>query len=253
MLQRPSSDGAYDLRGAIGVQAQAVNQVCFSHVELRTTAPAEAAAFYNDVLGPGPRSIVELPSRARALGAPPHWLGTLGVAAERVDDDANALISRGAQRLGPPGAGAKMILRGPGGAIVALGAEEATAPTGVVWHHLNAAGAARASASLAAALGWSFGPVTEAAGAPAVQEFAWREGQTPVGSVADVAGRPGVHTHWMFFFGVRGLDDALARARARGAVVIGPTWHAGARVAVCDDPQGAAFGLLELDVDAMAS
>ena len=64
--------------------------------------------------------------------------------------------------------------------------------------------------------------------------------------ISDVAGRPGVHTHWLFFFGVPSLDRALDRILAHDGIVIGPiTLPTGARIAACDDPQGAAFGVIE--------
>ena len=79
------------------------------------------------------------------------------------------------------------------------------------------------------------------------QLFAWNAGEPDVGAIADVAGRAGVHTHWLFFFGVTSLDRTLAEVRARGGKVIGPFVLPNAvRLAACDDPQGAAFGLMEL-------
>ena len=81
---------------------------------------------------------------------------------------------------------------------------------------------------------------------PMFQPFAWRVGEPSVGAFADIAGRPELHPHWLFFFGVDALDAALARVRAAGGVVNGPTaLPDGRRVAACEDPQGAAFGLIE--------
>ena len=60
----------------------------------------------------------------------------------------------------------------------------------------------------------------------------------------DIAGRPGVHPHWLFHFRVPALEPAMDAVRAGGGVVLPPvTLPGGARVAVCDDPQGAAFAL----------
>ena len=64
--------------------------------------------------------------------------------------------------------------------------------------------------------------------------------------MADIAGRPGVHPHWLFHFRVAALEPALAAVRAAGGLVLDPlTLPNGARIAVCDDAQGAAFALQE--------
>lgn len=64
-------------------------------------------------------------------------------------------------------------------------------------------------------------------------------------SIGGGRGRPEVHTHWLFF-SVPSLDVAVGRVREHGGLVIGPMeLPGGARVAACDDPQGAAFGLIE--------
>jgi predicted enzyme related to lactoylglutathione lyase len=55
-----------------------------------------------------------------------------------------------------------------------------------------------------------------------------------------------VHVHWLFYFSVANLDDAIAKVRANGgnpqSAVVLPN---GDRIARCEDPQGAAFGLLQ--------
>jgi hypothetical protein len=63
-----------------------------------------------------------------------------------------------------------------------------------------------------------------------------------VGAIGDIAGRPGVHAHCLFFFEV----DAIEAARATGRVVLDPlVLPNGKRICVCDNPQGAAFALRE--------
>jgi uncharacterized protein len=57
--------------------------------------------------------------------------------------------------------------------------------------------------------------------------------------------RAGVHPHWLFHLRVDALDLALDAVKAGGGVVVGPvTLPTGERLAICDDPQGAAFALL---------
>ena len=57
---------------------------------------------------------------------------------------------------------------------------------------------------------------------------------------------PHIHPHWLFHFRVPALDAAVDRVRAGGGLVAA-TFELpdGRRIAVCDDPQGAAFALEE--------
>jgi len=94
----------------------------FSRFVLRTTAVDDAAAFYDAVLERRGDGIVPLHESAIQRGARPHWLGHIAVrdvgGAEAV---AGRFIERGARRLGPPtGVGDFVVLRDPGGAVVAL-------------------------------------------------------------------------------------------------------------------------------------
>jgi uncharacterized protein len=219
----------------------------FCRFELRTTDADAARTFYEKVLGHERAVIWPLHEQALARGAPPHWLGNLGV--EDVERATAAFVERGATRLGPtrPTRDGRQagVLRDPGGAVLAL-TTPPRAPTevtvDVAWHVLNTKEAVRAATNYRELFGWDF--TLGAHGA--FQEFAWRPGGTSVGAIADVAGRPGVHPHWLFFFGVDALDAAVAATRAAGGVVVDHVMlQGGARACVCDDPQGAAFGLRE--------
>ena len=79
--------------------------------------------------------------------------------------------------------------------------------------------------------------------------FAWDGSGRSVGGMANTARAPQIHAHWLYFFPVADLDGSLAKVRARGGRVLD---HAvlpnGDRIAPCDDPQGAAFGLLQSGV-----
>jgi predicted enzyme related to lactoylglutathione lyase len=80
------------------------------------------------------------------------------------------------------------------------------------------------------------------------QRFAYRDGEPFIGLISDVEGRTDVHPHWLFFFAVVSLDAAVNRVRTLGGSVVGPIeLPNGVRVAACDDPQAAAFGLIEWD------
>lgn len=219
----------------------------FCRFELRTTDVTAAHDFYDAVLGRDGDGIVELPATAVARGARPHWLGHIGVSEiGGVGPTARKLEERGATRLGPPSAEAWALFRDPGGAVVALTDGTGPSHAGVVWHHLNTVDAARAAANYAELFGWSLTEQVFVDSLGAARLFAWNAGEPSVGSIGDIAGRPGVHPHWTFFFGVASLDDAVDRVRTHRGLVLGPiALPSGVRVAACDDAQGAAFGLME--------
>jgi predicted enzyme related to lactoylglutathione lyase len=219
----------------------------FCRFELRTTDVPAARLFYRALLGDDGADIVPLPAEALARGARPHWLGHLGVA--DVEGVAGAFVAQGATRLGPTrptaAGGTVAILRDPGGAVVAL-ATPPSAPVraDVVWHSLNTTDLARVTATYCALLGWKLTEVVDLGPLGRHHQFAWGPGGASVGAIADIAGRPGRHPHWLFHFRVAALDPALAAVREAGGLVLDPvTLPDGARVAVCDDPQGAAFAL----------
>jgi predicted enzyme related to lactoylglutathione lyase len=221
----------------------------FCRFELRTTNVAAARAFYATVLGEGGADIVPLPEAAAARGAPAHWLGHLGV--DDVEGAACAFVERGAARLGPTrptvDGGEVAIVHDPGGAVVAVATPpSAPARANVVWHQLHTTDLARATASYRELFGWQLTDRLDLGALGVHQQFAWYAGGASVGSMADTAGLPGVHPHWLFHFRVAALEPALVAVRAAGGVVIGPTvLPGGHRIAVCDDPQGAAFALRE--------
>lgn len=228
----------------------------FCRFVLRTTDVAAAGTFYDEVLGHRGDGIIAIPPEALARGARPMWLGHVDVgAAGGVEAVLARFLTAGATRLGPPGAHDPVLVRDAGGAILALtgqggpassaaGAEGHARPGRVVWHVLNTPSGEQAARAYAGLFGWSFGAVREMGAIGRVRELSFLAGEPSVGSVADLAGRPGVHPQWLHVFGVSDLDRALAVVRARGGLALEPvTLPDGARFAACDDPQGAAFGL----------
>jgi 2-dehydropantoate 2-reductase len=221
----------------------------FSRYELRARDVAAARAFYAGVLGEAPPDVIPLPPEAAARGAPPHWLGHLGV--EDVERAAAALAARGATRLGPArpmaGGGEVAVLIDAGGAVVALSTSRAEPPRPrVAWHVLLARDLARARESYREVLGWQLGAEVDLGAVGVFQELAWDRGAPAAGAMGAIGARAGVHPQWLFHFAVPDLDAALDKVRAAGGVVadVVAVPRVG-RVAACDDPQGAAFGLCE--------
>jgi hypothetical protein len=221
----------------------------FCRIELRTTDVDAARVFYTAILGEGFGAIVPLPAEAAERGAPAHWLGHLGV--DDVEHAVRAFVARGAMRLGPtrPTAdgGEGAIIRDPGGAVVALATRPLSpAHTDVVWHLLHTNNVERAAATYCELFGWQLTERLDLGASGVFNQFAFAPGGPSEGAVVDVAERPGVHPHWLFHFRVAALEPALVFIRARVGLVLGPTLlPSGERIAVCEDPHGAAFALRE--------
>jgi uncharacterized protein len=219
---------------------------------LRTLDVEAAEDFYRDVLGDKPAGVVRLHEQAIARGARPHWLGF--VDAGDVDRASASFLERGAISLAPkwinPEGLEAAVMRDPGGAIIALAkpppeAPRATGPE-VLFHVLHTADVTRAMSTYGELFGWHFGEPLDLGALGTFHPFSWEAGGPHVGVFGDVAGRPTVHPHWTFHFGVGALDVALARVEAAGGSTLGPIeLPSGDRIGVCDDPQGAAFALYE--------
>jgi predicted enzyme related to lactoylglutathione lyase len=218
----------------------------FCRYELRTTDVSAATDFYAALLGRRDLIIRELPVGARSRGAPAHWLGYLSaaelggslVALQRWND-------YGAMPIGAR-VGEGAVVRDPGGAMLALTDSAELVDAGVALHVLHTPNAIRAAQIYVELFGWVLTERLELISGHVFQQFAWRAGEPNAGAIGDIAGRPEVHPQWQFFFAVGSLDAALACVRDHGGVVIGPTQLPdGRRLAACDDPQGAAFGLVE--------
>lgn len=219
----------------------------FVQVTLRTTDVAAAKQFYAAVLGADqPLDIVPLHEQALAKGAKPHWLGFIEV--PDVDAATTAQLARGGMPLGPkwvnPEGLEAAVMRDAGGAVVAFCKPKTKRPTPIVWHLLNTPDVDAAKAAYQAIAGWSFGEEVNLGEHGTSHTFSWT-GAEPVGGVMSTKGRSNVHPHWLFHFATNDLDASVAAVRAGKGLVVGPfTLPSGARVAVCDDAQGAAFALL---------
>lgn len=224
----------------------------FYRAQLRTSDVEEARAFYAAALGRHRLHVVELHEQAVARGARPHWLGML-----EVDDVERALArftERGATALSPvwksPEGLEGATLRDPGGAVVGLAKPPPGShdddDTDIVGYTLNTSDVERARADYAELFGWELGAPLDLGELGVVHPFAWRPGLSPAGVMIDLAGRPGVHPHWLFHFRVASLDAAIEAIEAAGGDVLRPvTLPSGERIAVCEDPQGAAFAIRE--------
>lgn len=231
----------------------------FTRYELRTTDPDAARLFYARLLGHERASIWPLHEQARARGARPHWLGHLSVGeGSELEQVSKRFVERGAVQLGPTlvtaDRGEFLVLRDPGGAIVALNASSAPVDDPgllVAWHVLNTNDVAAAIRNYHDLFGWAVETRASHGAHGAFYEFTWSEASAErVGCMADISDRPSVHSHWLFFFEVEALDAAVAWVRQAGGTATEPfAGPSGARVSVCEDVQQAAFGLYERRVN----
>jgi uncharacterized protein len=248
--EHPQADVQTSL-GLAGIDRYPPRLVLASHAisrfVLRTTDAPAARTFYSSLLGHDRLSIVPLHEQALARGARPHWLGQVEV--DDVETFVRAFVEHGAEALSPVGTfpdGRRFaVLRDPGGAIVGLtspGPHDETRT--IVWHQLNTNDRARVEKAYTTVFGWHLTQLVTHPEHGDFQQFTWPGGGDDVGAIFDIQGRPGRHAHWLFHLRVDDLDRAVATVREAGGVALGPfPLSNGERVAVCDDPQSAAFAL----------
>jgi hypothetical protein len=229
----------------------------FCRYALRTTDLDAARKFYSEAIGlelPNGKSEASsleawpLHERARANGAPAHWLGQISV--DDVEGSAARLVELGGERLGPAVRTADgthyATLRDPFGAVVAVRARgESLSDDPIAWHQLHTRDAERAWQVYSELFGWVH---TETLDVPdpvgGYRLFAWSDAGKSMGSIGNTGRRDGVHPHWLFYLPIADIDAAVDRVRSLGGKAMDPiTLPDGSRLAACDDPQGAAFGL----------
>ena len=183
----------------------------------------------------------------------PHWLGSVEVEdLAQLEHTSEELAKRGATILAPsrPSGDGRhaAVVRDPGGAILGLTTPpaDARASVAVSWRVLNTHNVRDAIANYEALFGWTIAKEASTGPHGAFHEFRFGNAdERTAGAMADISGRPGVHPHWLFFFDVASVDEAVALSRRAGGTATDPiVLPAGARIAICEDPQRAAFGVI---------
>jgi predicted enzyme related to lactoylglutathione lyase len=229
----------------------------FCRYHLRTTDPDAARSFYVDAVGldftedGSLLAVWPLHEQARARGAPAHWLGHIDVT--DVATTVQQLLADGSQLLGPPllrgdDGEAFAVLRDPCEAVVAI--RETSRHGGrepVAWHQLHTRDLDRSWALYSELFGWvRAGTVEVGQLEGGHRTFRWNGARKDVGSIANTARLPGVHPHWLFYFPVADLGSTLAKVTLCGGRALTPVvLPNGDRIVACEDPQGAAFGLIQ--------
>ncbi len=245
----------------------------FLWYELMTTDTKAAKAFYAKVMGWEPREagapgtsytlfavgdavicgLTDLREDARRVGAPPKWIGYVGV--DDVDAAADQVKRLGGAVYVPPttlpGISRFSVVADPQQATLVLckwlqpGEEkpaDASAPGTVGWRELLAANWERAFSFYSALFGWQHA-VADSEALSTYQQFS-AGGETIGGMYTKPASVP--LPFWLYYFNTNDVDAAAKRVTAAGGRILeGPIGVPGGnRVARCIDPQGAMFALV---------
>jgi uncharacterized protein len=241
----------------------------FSWVDLATTDPEGAKAFYSRLFGwegedmpagegmtytmfrLGGRyvsAVSDQRQEEQAAGIPPHWNSYVTV------DDVDAVAARvpelGGTLLAPPfdvlDAGRMAVLADPTGAVLSLweprnhiGAELVNDPGSLTMNSLTTPDQQRAKEFYEALLGWTF-------------ELGPEYSQIRNGDRLNAGMREEkeMQPHWLPFFTVTDADAAAETVREGGGrVLVEPSEIPAGRFAVFADPAGAAFAVFEGEVE----
>lgn len=242
----------------------------FSWVDLSTTDPEGAKAFYAALFGwsyddrPAGEGVVysmalldgaavaaisPLPAPMRAAGAPPAWMSYVTVA----DADAAAARAKelGGQVYNGPfdvfTAGRMAVLADPEGAVLSvwqprgeIGAQRVNEPGTLTWNELGTRDVPGAQRHYGELFGWTFE-------GPEDQYVAIRNGERTNGGLRPLSpAEDGVPAHWLPYFAVTDVEATAALAAERGGQVLaGPVEVPAGRFVALADPQGAAFALFD--------
>lgn len=250
----------------------------FFWVELMTSDPQAAIAFYSDVVGwktapfgpdggytvvsgsaGGVGGIMAIPEEAKGCGMTPWWGGYIGSA--NVDADAVRLSAAGASVRRPAddiqGVGRFAVMGDPGGATFMLlkgsnpdgmDAPPPMATGHVGWHELLSGDFDADLAFYTGQFAWAKGDAMDM-GPMGAYQLVSATGGTDFQSMTGAIMRkpPEVPMPiWLFYFTVADIDVAHAKVTAGGGTVIhGPVEvPGGAWIVQAIDPQGATFAVV---------
>lgn len=250
----------------------------FSWVDLATTNPAGAKAFYARLFGwqaedlptgdGGTYTMLrrdgavvaglsELRPEQRAQGVPPHWTCYVTVA----DADATAERARelGGTVLAPPfdvlDSGRMAILADPQGAALAVwqarehhGAAVVNEPGALTWNDLLTSDPQAAAPFYEALFGWEVEGVGEGVPYWTIRNRGAANGGIMAMPEEQLAA--GVPPVWNAYFAVADLDATVAAVRdGGGRLLVAPVEVPAGRFAVVADPEGAVFSLIAGQLD----
>ena len=193
-------------------------------------------------------------SPAQSPEQPTAW--SLYLATSDADDLSASIAKHGGSVVAAPfpvgDMGRMAVFQDPVGAFISawepgvMGGFAATGPGSFIWAELDARGLTAALAFYQGVFGW------EAKSSPMPDGGSYTElldGDTSIlGALEMPAMVPAqVPSYWLVYFASGDITEDTARAQRLGAnVLVPPTDMPDGRFAILSDPQGAAFGLLEM-------
>ena len=240
-----------------------------SYVDLQTSDPTAARAFYSGLFGWGydeqpmddgavyamaklrdrtVAAIAPLPPGAAAGGMPSHWntyitVSDVDATTARVADAGGAVFM---QPFDVFDAGRMSVAADPTGALFALwqpknsiGAEIVNEPGAYTWNELHSTDIAAAAAFYKKLLGWDAQPMEG-------MDYTMfnLNGEGIAGGMKPPM--PGAPSNWLVYFEVADTDATVEKAQATGATLLSPPMDIPAgRFAVLADPQGAVFAVIK--------
>lgn len=245
----------------------------FVWYDLMTGDPQRAVDFYTGLVGWGTEQwqggqtpytmwtregkplggVMELPEEARAAGAPPHWLGYVGVA--DVDATVEKVTAAGGKVwVAPtdiPSVGRFAVFGDPQGAVVAAFTPAGDMPAhegpprvqDFSWHELMTRDHAAAFDFYAGLFGWERGEAMDMGPAGIYQLY--RTGDLPLGGMFNAPPEMGGMSAWLYYVRVPDAREAAGRVEPLGGKVLhGPMEVPGGdHIVQCADPTGAMFAL----------
>jgi predicted enzyme related to lactoylglutathione lyase len=247
----------------------------FCWVELGTTDGEAAKKFYTELfgwsftdnpMGPGGvytmlkldgkdvGGLYHMPTEMTSQGVPPHWLSYVSV--KSADETADTAKSLGATLMKEPfdvmDVGRMSVIQDPTDAVFAIwqagthsGAGIKDVPNSFCWNELCTKDSAKAGDFYTGLFGW--GKNAQQMGPMIYTSF--MNGERPAGGMYEPTPEMGdIPPHWLPYFAVDDTDAKVSKAKELGATIkFGPDDIPDVgRIAVIQDPQGAAFGIIKL-------
>jgi uncharacterized protein len=250
----------------------------FSWVDLGTTDPDAAKAFYAGLFGWEPddmpagegmtytmcrlqgKNVCALSAQRqeeREQGIPPHWNSY--ITAQELDQRAGRVSELNGQVLMPPfdvlDVGRMAVVADPTGAIFAMwepkshiGAQLVNVPGAITWNELGTKDVETAKRFYADLFGWTYDDIDM--NGQGTYSIIVNEGQRNGGIRAQTPQEEGIPPNWLVYFGAASVDESAAQAKELGGTVVVPTMHVpNGAFSVIADPQGAVFALFQGEFD----
>lgn len=184
----------------------------------------------------------------------PSW--TLYVASDDADASAAAVSEHGGAVLMPPGdvgpLGRMFIAADHVGGVFGvwqagshIGASLVNEPGGITWEDLRSSDPDRARQFYGEVFGYEFRPLTPAM--PDYTTFHTPGEDGPLGGMGALMGAPaGTPSHWLVYFSVADVDQAVTAAEGQQGSLLAPAFDTEfGRMAGLVDPAGAAFWIAQ--------